>query len=54
MRAVATSFHHPETAYVSYEQLNAMETWIGVAKTIDSGRLGAGMEGIGTCRSERA
>ena len=33
MRAIATSLHHPETAYVSYEHL-ALDgkTWIGVAE----------------------
>ena len=34
VRAVATSFHHPETAYVSYDHLSLEgKTWIGVAKT---------------------
>ena len=38
MRAIATSLHHPETAYVSYDHL-ALDgkTWIGVAKTTNSG-----------------
>jgi hypothetical protein len=38
VRAIATSLHHPETAYVSYDHLRADgESWIGVAKTINSG-----------------
>jgi len=38
VRAVATSFHHPETAYVSYDHLSLEgKTWIGVAKTTNSG-----------------
>jgi len=38
VRAIATSLHHPETAYASYSGL-ALDgkTWLGVAKTIDSG-----------------
>ena len=38
VRAIATSLHHPETAYVSYSDL-ALEgkTWLGVAKTTNSG-----------------
>jgi photosystem II stability/assembly factor-like uncharacterized protein len=38
VRAIATSFHHPETAYVSYNQLKTDgESWMGVAKTTNSG-----------------
>ena len=38
VRAIATSLHHPETAYVSYDQLRADgESWMGVAKTTNSG-----------------
>ena len=38
VRAIATSLHHPETAYVSYDGLRADgETWMGVAKTTSSG-----------------
>jgi photosystem II stability/assembly factor-like uncharacterized protein len=38
VRAIATSLHHPETAYVSYDQLRTDgESWMGVAKTINSG-----------------
>jgi photosystem II stability/assembly factor-like uncharacterized protein len=38
VRAIATSFHHPETAYVSYNQLKADgQSWLGVAKTTNSG-----------------
>lgn len=38
VRAIATSLHHPETAYVSYSAL-ALEgkTWMGVAKSTNSG-----------------
>ena len=38
MRAIATSLHHPEVAYVSYDHL-ALDgkNWIGVAKTTNSG-----------------
>ncbi len=38
VRAVATSLHHPKTAYLSYSDL-ALDgkTWIGVAKTTNSG-----------------
>jgi photosystem II stability/assembly factor-like uncharacterized protein len=38
VRAIATSLHHPEVAYVSYDHL-ALEgkAWIGVAKTTNSG-----------------
>ena len=36
--AIATSFFHPETAYVSYDHLMLDgKTWMGVAKTTDSG-----------------
>jgi len=38
VRAVATSLHHPETAYVSYSDLGLEgKTWMGVAKTTNSG-----------------
>ena len=39
VRAIATSLHHPEVAYVSYDHL-ALDgkTWIGVAKSTNSGR----------------
>ncbi len=38
IRAVATSLHHPETAYVSYRQLQQDGVkWMGVAKTTDAG-----------------
>jgi photosystem II stability/assembly factor-like uncharacterized protein len=39
MRAIATSFHNPDTAYVSYNSLeeNGIK-WLGVAKTTDAGR----------------
>ena len=39
VRAVATSLHNPTTAYVSYGGLQLDgKTWIGVAKTSDSGK----------------
>jgi photosystem II stability/assembly factor-like uncharacterized protein len=39
VRAVATSLHHPEVAYVSYNRLRLDgKHWMGVAKTIDSGK----------------
>jgi BNR/Asp-box repeat len=39
LRAVATSLHHPRTAYLSYNQLELDdEKWEGVAKTTDAGR----------------
>jgi photosystem II stability/assembly factor-like uncharacterized protein len=39
VRAVATSLHHPETAYFSYSHLKLSgKTWHGVAKTVDDGR----------------
>src|SRR5580700_7072450 len=39
VRAVATSLHNPQTAYLSYCGLELDgKTWIGVAKTGDSGR----------------
>jgi photosystem II stability/assembly factor-like uncharacterized protein len=39
MPAVATSLHHPETAYLSYGQLKLDgKTWLGVACTRDTGR----------------
>ncbi len=38
VRAIATSLHHPETAYISYSHLaSGGEVWHGVAKTIDAG-----------------
>lgn len=38
VRAIATSLHHPEIAYVSYQNLEVDgKSWLGVAKTIDSG-----------------
>ena len=38
-RAVAASLHHPESAYVSYGRLLLDgKTWLGVARTSDSGR----------------
>ena len=38
MRAIATSLHHPEVAYVSYDHLSLDgKNWIGVAKTTNSG-----------------
>ncbi len=38
VRAIATSLQHPETAYVSYDQLKADgKSWMGVAKTTNSG-----------------
>ena len=38
VRAIATSLHHAETAYVSYDHLELDgKTWIGVAKTSNSG-----------------
>ena len=40
VRAIATSLHHPQTAYVSYDHLVLDgKTWIGVAKTTDSGAV---------------
>ena len=39
MRAIATSLHNPETAYVSYRDLEEGGIkWLGVAKTTDAGR----------------
>ena len=39
MRAIATSFHNPDTAYVSYNGLEEDGIkWLGVAKTMDAGR----------------
>src|SRR5579871_387523 len=39
VRAVATSLHHPQTAYLSYSRLQlGGKSWMGVAKTSDSGR----------------
>lgn len=38
VRAIATSLHHPETAYISYSDLAVDgKTWMGVAKTTNSG-----------------
>jgi len=38
VRAIATSLHHPESAYVSYSHLQLDgDTWMGVARTRDSG-----------------
>jgi len=38
VRAIATSLHHPETAYLSYSDLTLDgKTWLGVAKTENSG-----------------
>ena len=39
VRAIATSLHHPESAYVSYNHLQLDgKTWMGVARTKDSGQ----------------
>jgi len=39
VRAIATSFGNPETAYVSYRDLEERRIkWLGVAKTTDGGR----------------
>jgi photosystem II stability/assembly factor-like uncharacterized protein len=39
VRAVATSLHNPETAYLSYGQLKVeSKSWLGVARTSDTGR----------------
>jgi len=39
MQAVATSLHHPDTVYVSYERLKADgQDWFGVARSRDRGR----------------
>ncbi len=39
VRAIATSLRHPEIAYVSYDHLKLNgKSWIGVAKTTNSGR----------------
>ena len=38
IRAIATSLHHPDTAYLSYSDLTVSgKTWMGVAKTINAG-----------------
>ncbi len=38
IRAVATSLHHPDTAYLSYSDLKLDgKTWLGVAKTTNAG-----------------
>jgi photosystem II stability/assembly factor-like uncharacterized protein len=37
-RAIATSLHHPDTAYLSYSDLKLDgKTWLGVAKTTNAG-----------------
>ena len=39
LRAIATSLHNPDTAYVSYNDLEeGGAKWLGVAKTTDAGR----------------
>jgi photosystem II stability/assembly factor-like uncharacterized protein len=39
MRAIATSLHNPDTAYLSYAELQeGGKKWLGVAKTTDAGR----------------
>jgi photosystem II stability/assembly factor-like uncharacterized protein len=39
LAAIATSLHHPETAYLSFQNLELNgKTWHGVLKTADSGR----------------
>jgi photosystem II stability/assembly factor-like uncharacterized protein len=39
VRAIATSFNHPESAYVSFSHLQLDgKTWMGVARTRDGGR----------------
>jgi photosystem II stability/assembly factor-like uncharacterized protein len=39
MRAIATSLHNPDTAYVSYSDLQEGGTkWLGVGKTINAGQ----------------
>src|SRR5947209_7480440 len=39
MRAIATSLHNPDTAYLSYRDLpQGNIKWLGVAKTVDAGR----------------
>ena len=39
VRAIATSLHHPEVAYVSYSDLSLEgKNWMGVAKTTNSGQ----------------
>lgn len=39
VRAIATSLHHPEVAYVSYRELQwEGKSWIGVARTKDAAR----------------
>ena len=56
VRAIATSLHHPETAYLSYSDL-ALDgkTWLGVAKTDKFRRgLAVGVEGIVGPREECA
>ena len=40
VRAIATSLHHPETAYVSYDHLTLDgKSWMGVGKTTNSGTV---------------
>lgn len=42
VRAIATSLHHPKTAYLSYNRLQLDgKIWSGVAKTIDAGHTWA-------------
>ena len=42
VRAIATSLNHPESAYVSYSQLQLDgKTWMGVARTRDGGHTWA-------------
>jgi photosystem II stability/assembly factor-like uncharacterized protein len=42
LRAIATSVHHPETAYLSYTGLRDAEgSWFGVLKTSDAGKTWA-------------
>ncbi|OLB20765.1 MAG: hypothetical protein AUH16_04190 [Acidobacteria bacterium 13_2_20CM_57_7] len=63
MRAVATSLQNPDTAYVSYRDLeDGGIKWLGVAKTKDAGRnwepgwkedsiwIGLGRKSAGACR----
>lgn len=39
VRAIATSLHHPDVAYISYSHLHLDgKVWHGVAKTVDAGR----------------
>ena len=56
IRAVATSLHHPDTAYLSYSDLKLDgKTWLGVAKTTNAGDgLAVGVERIVRSRDERS